>query len=286
MGRDLDLPDRLPPEPVRPGRLPARELEVPPLSRERSSVELGGYRYQVSPKETEVLRDIGRFRTIAIQDLERYRYPKRSVEMREDLESLHAQGLVREISTWTGGQEARGQKLTVAVLTKRGQELIEQDLGRDASQKLFSGLVKPAEVRHDAAIYRMYQLEAERIRRSGGQVRRIVLDYELKQNVYRPLAKARSLPPPDYARRQAEIAAQNQLKVVHGKILLPDLRIEYERASGELAHVDLELASEHYRGGQMRGKAEAGFKFYAPADSIARLSSAFDPEFAVEILSL
>jgi hypothetical protein len=134
----------------------------------------------------------------------------------------------------------------------------------------------------------MYQAEAARIAREGGRARRVVLDYELKQQVYAPLAKAKAkaMPPLEYARLQKEVAGQNKLKVIRGRILLPDLRVEYETKDGERTHVDLELATHHYRGAAMRGKAEAGFKMYAPQDSVARLTAAFDPKFMAEILSL
>ena len=89
----------------------------------------------------------------------------------------------------------------------------------------------------------------------------------------------------EYARQQSEIARQNRLKVVRGKILLPDLRIEYATRSGASESIDLELATRHYRAGMMRGKAEAGFKMYAPSASVAGLTAAFDPEFAAQIFS-
>ena len=53
------------------------------------------------------------------------------------------------------------------------------------------------------------------------------------------------------------------MKVIDGKIRLPDLRIEYETANGDAARVDLELATEHYRGEHMSAKSQAGFKIYA-----------------------
>jgi hypothetical protein len=285
MDRDIDRPNA----PLdRPDihTLAVREPETAPLSRERGTLQIRGYRYQVSPKEIQALRDVGRFRTVALEDLARYHYRGQEAEMRDDLMSLRAQGLVQQRTVWINGKEGKAEKLTVLVLTRTGKKLLETHAIPGAAQKMFSGFVKPAEVRHDAAIYRMYQLEAEHIQRSGGRIGRIVLDYELKQDVYAPLAKAKSLPPLEYARRQSEIAAQNGLKVVGGRILLPDLRIEYEGRSGEAAYVDLELATEHYRGSHMRGKAEAGFKFYAPNESVSRLSGAFDPEFIPEIFSL
>ena len=75
-------------------------------------------------------------------------------------------------------------------------------------------------------------------------IRRVVLDYEPKKNVYSPLAKARALPPLEFAKCQVEVPRSKGPKVVGGKIPLPDLRIEYETAEGDLAKVDLELETD------------------------------------------
>jgi len=40
---------------------------------------------------------------------------------------------------------------------------------------------------------------------------------------------------------------------------IPDLRIEYEGRDGDMARVDLELATEHYRGSNLAEKVRAGF---------------------------
>ena len=118
-------------------------------------------------------------------------------------------------------------------------------------------------------------------------MRRVVLDYELKQKAYSPLAKAKALPAAEYARRQEEIARENGLKVVQGHIALPDLRIEYETSSGQQTHVDLELATEHYRGSHLASKAEAGFKMYAAGADADHLSSVLEErEITAEIFSL
>jgi len=260
-------------------------LRDQPDSRERRPLVNRSYAYSLSDAELETMKDIGRFRTIAVDDLAQHRYQGNRDEMRQDLRSLHDQGLIQRRTIWTGGH---GDRLTVFVLSKKGKALLEREARQTTDQRIYAGFVKPAEVHHDAAIYRMYHAEAKKIEQAGGRVRRVVLDYELKQKVYSPLAEARaSANPssPEYSRRQAEIANQNSLKVIHSKILLPDLRIEYDTASGELAHVDLELATHHYRGSSMRAKAEAGFKMYAPQDSVAGLTAAFDPELISEIYS-
>jgi hypothetical protein len=285
MNRDFDSRTRPELGSERSGPEERSPEPAPPASREREPVDLHGYRYQISPDEIETLSEIGRFRTIRIEDLAWHRYQGKTAEMQEDLESLREQGLVQRRTACTGG---KGDKITVVVLTKLGKGIVESHGRSGSSEQIYSGFVKPAEARHDAAIYPMYQAEAARIARAGGRIRRVVLDYELKQRVYAPLAKAKAnaMPPLEYARRQAEVASQNNLKVIRGRILLPDLRIEYETRDGAPAHVDLEMATHHYRGAHMRGKAEAGFKMYAPQDSVARLTSAFDPEFMAEIFSL
>lgn len=283
MDRDFEAPDI--PE-------PSREPEVratPPrsdesrASREHGGIRVHGHLYRTSPAERETMRDIGRFRTVTLADLAHYRYQGNAQLMRQDLRSLRAQGLVQTRTVWAG---PKSEKLALVALTKQGKALLEAG-GSPRGQALYSGFVKPAEVRHDAAIYRMYHAEKQKIEKAGGHVRRVVLDYELKQKVYSPLAKAKGLAPLDYARRQAEVARQNGLTVIEGKIPLPDLRIEYEGPSGDPARVDLELATEHYHGPALQAKAEAGFKMYAADGSASKLSRVLeDREITAAILSL
>lgn len=287
MARDIDPTERNPLDrpdverPVEPPRDPAPR-EAP--SRERELLAGHHYAYQVSPAELETMYDIGCFRTVAIQDLAGQRYQGRVGEMREDLRLLADQGLLQTRTIWTDRNKS---KLAVVVLTKRGTELLAREFKDRAAQQLYAGFVKPREVAHDAAIYRMYAAETKSIEKAGGRVTRVVLDYELKRNVYSPLAKAKALPPLEYARRQAEVAQQNGLKVIEGSIPLPDLRIEYQTRDGESARIDLELATHHYHGSHLQTKAEAGFKMYAPQDSAGHLSAVLEErEITAGIFSL
>lgn len=279
MGRDIDTAER---DSLESPRFPEQaRSQGPPLERERQNIRERAALMSASERET--LREIGSFRMIAAEDLTRHRYAGDPVRMRQDVRGLINQGLLRRREVWTGGQN---RKFTVLVLTKAGRTALLRQGEANRCQEIYAGFVKPAEVYHDAAIYRMYQLEAGKIRQVGGRVTRVILDYELKKKVYSPLAKTKNLSHAEYAKRQAEIARAHGLKVIRGHILLPDLRIEYEKPNGERAQVDLELATQHYRGSQVRGKAAAGFKMYAPKASVARLSSAFDPEFVAQIFSL
>src|ERR1700676_2181625 len=88
-------------------------------SRQRSSVVGRDHAYQLSPRELETMGDIGRFRTVATEDLASQRYPGRATDMPRDLRSLIDQGLVQRRSVWTRAGRA---KLTVVVLSTRGKE--------------------------------------------------------------------------------------------------------------------------------------------------------------------
>ena len=287
----------------RPNRKPTaepRSLSIPflgreqptALSRSRDMVFVRNRGYRVSSAERGLMTEVGKFRTIAVQDLARHCYPSERGKLRQDLLNLKSQKLVCQRRVMAGrGQE----RFSVLGLTREGKRLVQQECRTDCGQRFYAGFVKPQEVVHDAAIYRMYQAEAAQIEKRGGTIKRVVLDYELKKNVYRPLAKARNLPPLEYAKCQAEVAADNRLKVIDGKIPLPDLRIEYQSAEGDLAKVDLELATEHYHRAHAAGKLKAGFKVYADRTSASRLnasltygrSSVYEgPELTATILSL
>jgi hypothetical protein len=259
--------------------------------REHALYEVRGSAYRLSPAELATMYDVGRFRTVALEDLARHRYAGRARDLGNDVRALAAQGLVQMREIWTG---PRSKALRVLVLTKLGREALEKHgphesvIAREwGTQALYSGLVKRNEIRHDAAIYAMFQAKRELIERAGGRIRRIVLDFELKRRVYAPLAKAKALPPADYARLQEQVARLNGLKVIQGKIPLPDLRVEYETRSGESAQADLELATQHYHGRALAEKAQAGFGFYAADGSGAKLSRVLEErDITVAILSL
>lgn len=234
----------------------------------------------VSRAERAVLWDVGRFRVVAAEDLECARYAGHPSLLQQDLKHLAAEGyLVRRRVPVDG----RGHTMEVLALTRAGRGLLKRDVGHQA---LYDGLVKPREIVHDAALYRMFQKEAARIEQDGGTVRRVVLDYELKKRAYRPLAQTHSLPPLEYAERQQEIAQENDLPVVDGHIVLPDLRVEYETRDGEQRHVDLELATRHYRAAHIQAKAAAGFRVYADTSSHGLAAALYNHDVIAELLRM
>jgi hypothetical protein len=282
MGRDIDSQEREAPDRTSDVRSGSARVTEDRGRRRSENVDRTGA-FNITDAERETLHDVGTFRTVAAADLLKNRYAGKTGEMERDLRSLSGHGLLRRHSVWV---ESGKEKVTVLALTSRGKDMIERE--RNGSrQVVYAGFVKRSEVAHDAAIYRMYQAEAERIKATGGRVRRVVLDYELKRSVYSPLAKARHNGPVAYAKEQARVAEEQGLRVTRGKICLPDLRIEYETPGGDAARVDLELATKQYRGSHLQEKAEAGFRIYAAEGAVARLSAALeDREITADILSL
>ncbi len=226
------------------------------------------------------LQTVGTFRTVAVTDLARHAYHGDRGRTDADVRTLMRQGWL-ERHTIPGRRG--GRAVVVLVLSKEGRDFAAQHVA-PADQRLHTGLVKPKELAHDAALYRMAQAEGERIGRAGGTVRRVVLDAELKGEV----ASARNrLGIGSQAERTMAAAQALHLRVVSGTVQIPDVRLEYETREGTQARVDLELATEHYKPSQVAAKAQAGFTIYAPASQTGRLSAALDERGIIaEIFSL
>ncbi len=237
--------------------------------------------YALRDSEIFTLTELGKFRVIATEDLSRFAYDGNQARLEQDLQSLRKQGLIsqREI-------QARNQpKFPVLSLTKDGKRFLEHQNRVPKSQALYAGFVKPKELAHDAELYRLCQKVASEIERSGGTVRRVVLDYELKEELYRALSKIDPAKNPDYERMY--VANRHGLKVVDGKIPIPDLRIEYETETRDIEHIDLELATREYRSQGMAEKARAGFHPFARHQDMPRLRRVLnEQELSARIFAL
>ncbi len=242
------------------------------LGNRRGRVGSSSQTYRLRRSEFEALEDIGRFRTVMVRDLQQFRYGGDASKLREDMRSLSEQRLVQQRYVTLG---RGGERAPVVTLTDRGKSLLdsESSLGNDVPQEFHAGFVKPSEIEHDAALYRVYQAEAGEIERQGGVVERVVLDYELKGSINRDVNAAGDLPPEDLDQLREQVAAAHRLSVVDRKIPLPDFRIEYQSANGDAARVDLELTTEHYKKSQIATKANAGFKTYSLAPGGSRAGS-------------
>jgi DNA-binding MarR family transcriptional regulator len=251
----------------------ANEVSSRGLERERS--------HCLPDNDLPTLADIGAFRALELDDLARHRYHGDLMAAQKSIGNLSRAGLVRSRTTYP-------ERSIYLTLTSQGHRLVAERLEReDVNQKIYHGFVKIRDARHDAALYRLYHQELGRIERMGGRVRRVILDFELRHSINRRLAKLNSLPWEEQMKQKEQIAQEHGLRVVNGRIPLPDLRLEYEGPDQQLAKVDLELVTEHYQRGSLALKAKAGFAIYAFAEDAARLRPAMqDPEIMLDILSL
>lgn len=238
--------------------------------------------YRLNQAETAVIRDVGRFRIVDAQDLTKFVYRNQQNAAQRDLRHLENQKLIRFVRL--PGKE----RTKYATLTKQGKELVIRRFNQIPSQEIYAGVKKLREADHDAAVYRVYQTEVAKMRAHGCEPKRIRLDYELKGDVQKELARERQKNRKDLATAREEIAQKYHLKVVENKIQFPDVRVEYEgperdlsigRGSGE---VDLEYVSEHYKPGQIAAKRAAGFTLYTENGRQGR--SAHGPDLIMDIL--
>lgn len=295
-GRDGSLDERLDSPSLLPSRrnveaaLPAQIVHRAGSNDLNGEIDHGEVRHRslerkhshsLDESDVQALTEIGIFRALEFNDLTRHHYQDDPIEARKRLGNLSRAGLVRSRISYP-------DRVAYVTLTSAGHRLLAANPERaDSQQKLYHGFVKTREARHDAALYRLYQQEIRRIERMGGRVRRVVLDFELKHSINRRLAKLNSLSRAEQLHERRRIAQEHGLRVVNGKIPLPDLRLEYEGPDQQLAKVDLELVTGHYHRGNLAAKAKAGFAMYAFAEDAARLRPAMqDPEIMQDILSL
>lgn len=268
-----------------PSEVETRESRRPPIKPERLDSPRSyfdrGHSFLLRGSEVRSLADIGTFRVVNPTDLAKSAYGGDADRMERDVRRLKQASLLTDKTI----EVSRKTTLRVLTLTKQGHRLLRKTGSLPEGQSTYHGLVKPKEVEHDAALYRLYQEEAARIEGAGGRPVRVVLDYEFKRNLNRELAKLQGHEGGDESRER--IAERHGLQVIDGKIPLPDLRVEYENAALEPRHVDLDLVTRDYRPREVSEKARAGFSLYSSTDDAPRLRRILnDRDLTAEILSL
>jgi len=244
----------------------------PEIEDRSCAFELGRRAFLLRESEVQAMADLGTFRVVAAADLASHAYGGDPTRMERELRSLRQQGLVVERTLPTSGRN----RLRVVGLTKFGKRLLQNANLLADNQALYHGIVKPREAKHDAELYRLFHAEAARIEGAGGRPLRIILGYELKRHLSRE--RERLGERKNDAQEIATLAERHGLAVVNGKIPLPDMRIEYHTADFELQHIDLELATRHYRPRGVAEKAKAGFVLYSPREDAPRLRRILDAQ--------
>jgi hypothetical protein len=242
-----------------------------------------GRTYSLRSSEMEAMTDIGRFRTVDVQDLARFAYGDDEARLRGDLENLRGQGLIEEKTHFRAHKSAR----KMVTLTERGHRIVRKASGLQERQRIYHGFVKLKELDHDADLYKVYQKAVQEIQEKGGKPLRVRLDFELKESINRAKEAARHLSEKDRAMRLRAVAEENGLTITGTRIQLPDIQVEYETRDGNVERENLELLSQNYREDGIRGKAAAGFKIYARSGETDRIRRALaDTGLVREVLSV
>jgi hypothetical protein len=224
--------------------------------------------YSLRDSEIHTLSEVGKFRVVATRDLAEFAYNGERSRVENDVQSLVRQGLIRQTTI----ADPEHNPTQVVTLTKEGHTLLSRGKILPSSQTTYHGLKKPKEAFHDADLYRLYHKVSDGVESRGGRVLRVQLDYEMKQELYARLARASQDKSRDSETLRKEVAERYHLKVVSGRIPIPDLRIEYvNQNENEMQRRDLELATEHYRPRGLSQKARAGFQIYARHGETDRL---------------
>jgi len=249
--------------------------------RSRTTYRVRNREYSLRESEVQTLIEVGKFRVVPADDLASLGYRGDRSRTESDVQNLRRQGLVEQRSI--EGHESYSKP--VLTLTKEGHKLLSRQNLIPDRQAIYHGFVKAKEARHDADLYRLYHKVAKEIDRVGGKVRRVVLDYELKRELYRKLSRVH--PDKDPAYERIRLASEYDLNVVKGKIPVPDLRIEYEDECRDIRRLDLEIATRDYRPRGLTEKAKAGFHLFARPQDHPKLRRVLDThEITAEIFAL
>jgi DNA-binding MarR family transcriptional regulator len=256
-----------------------RDLDLP-HSRERELVHERDRDYTLNGSDTRTLTTVGAFRVVSERDL---RDPRDAAfDERADLRHLEKQGLIERVPL-----DGRDRAV---VLTERGRSLLEahrRDRNPEHRQGFYAGADRARERTHDAQLYRAYLKEADRLRDQDARILRIQLDRELKRDYQRFLQDRNrgdrdSDGRPDRSREEIEEWAHaHNLPYYDDQVHFPDVRIEYEDVDGEVRNRNIEVTTEHYRGGHARSATRSGFAIY---QSGGGGGSAFDPHVAEDFV--
>jgi hypothetical protein len=223
--------------------------------------------YRLRGPQTQMLAILGTFRVVDLADIRHYGAESRTLE--NDLRSLAQQGLMAK--DWFSTMS--GSRINILSLTARGKSLLDQAAGDDTRQVYRAGPADLYTVRHDIAIYRMYQQEAGRLEAAGARIVRVLSEEEIERQFSRHLKeRLRGATDPQQARHAAKAAFAEdwQLPLLNDGLQIPDIRLEYDTAEGERDHRDLELVTERYSAMQVSTKVDAGFVVYRPAGGATR----------------
>ena len=221
-------------------------------------------------RKRQAVTDVATYRVVSVRDLVDERFGGNAFAARKGIDELKRKGLLKEDTVVL--KSGKGFKVLTA--TDKGRQQARES-SPVSGQRFWAGLVKPNELRHDAAVYRASRTEIANLEKDGAKVKRIRLDYEFKSQVARATERARAHQGPAAAHKaKVESAEALGLPVdENGRVHYPDAQIEYSDEMGVSGRVNVEVTSGDYRGRNIQSKAAAGFSLHANGKAAARLTA-------------
>ena len=257
---------------ARPHPQRSRRSKNRPQRQRPSRRNLTRDRIDFPQRKRQALDDIATYRVVSVRDLVEHRFGGNAFAARKGIDALKNDGLLCEHTV----RVKSGKTFQVLFASQKGRHKAWGNR-KHSSQRYWSGLAKPSEIRHDATVYRAARSEIAKLEKAGSSVKRIQLDYEMKARVSKVAERSRVKNGNDAAfLAKIEAAKQMHLSTDEaGRIHYPDARIEYENEQGSPGRVDVEVTSDNYRSKSLQAKISAGFKLYANGSaSQRRISSA------------
>ena len=249
-------------------RLYARKHAQQRDGQERNGQERNGHRREYDPtakrqsfqdRTDRATADVGMYRNVAYRDVVDAHFGGNPYTARRAVDQMVRSGQVQE-HTVKGPQDGSYKVLT---LTERGVERAERvarEQGLDPKQKAWSGLVKPAELQHDVAVFRAASIEQKKLLEQGATIKRVRIDAELRREIASATESARARGGKEAAdTARLEAAEALGLPVKDGSVEYPDAQLEYLDEEGRSGRVNVEVATEHYSSKSIAAKAAAGF---------------------------
>ena len=224
----------------------------------------------IADRKRDATADVGMYRAVAYRDLSARHFDGHPYATRRAVDQMIRAGLVKEHDA-KGPHGGTYKVVTVTPDGARAAQRAALDAGHALEQQTWSGMVKPAELSHDVAVYRAAKDEQERIEAEGGRVVRVRIEAELKQYVARATETARA----EGGRRAADEARRTAVQELglpmhEDHVMYPDAQLEIEDAEGRSGRVNVEIASEHYHAAAIAAKAAAGFALHGSSGRAMR----------------
>ena len=216
-------------------------------------------------RSERALADVGIYRLVPFEELADAHFGGQHREARRAVNRWIREGLAREFA----GKDAGGTPYALFSSTAKGASVLRdlaEGQGIDPGQRFtHTPRFRWDRLAHDSEIYRAARRERERLAREDARVKRVRLEGEFRGTVLGRIHTARLRLGQRAADAERHRAADELGLPVdpEGRVLYPDLQIEYVDAAGRSGRVNVEVASDHYDAQQIGRKVAAGFRIHA-----------------------